>query len=142
MLHRGQIVEKIIRRSGYPLTSLANKLGISRNTLYNRFENPNLGYRFIMEIGHTIHYDFTIDFPNMKAELEKCGDTPIEALDKETIEILRAESKYIHLLEKYTKLLSILAKLANYNTLSTLKKEIREFIEQEEKIASNPWINA
>ncbi len=135
MQHRGQIVEKIIRRSGYPISRLASKLGISRNTLYNKFENPNLGYRFIIDVGNTIHHDFTVEFPNIKAELEKLGDTPIERLDRETVEILRAESKYIHLLEKYTKLLSILAKLANSNTLPTLKKEIREFIEQEEKIA-------
>lgn len=142
MLHRGQIVEKIIRRSGYPLTRLASKLGISRNTLYNRFENPNLGYRFIMEVGNIIHYDFTTDFPNMKAELEQMHDAPLQVIDRETIEILQAESKYIQLLEKYVKLLSILAKLANYNTLTTLKKEILTFIEQEEKIAPNPWFSA
>ncbi len=141
MLHRGQKVEKIVRRSGYPLTRLASKLGISRNTLYNRFENPNLGYRFIMEVGNVIHYDFTTDFPHMKEELEQMHDVPLQMVDRETIEILQAESKYIQLLEKYVKLLSILAKLANYNTLTTLKKEILTFIEQEEKIAPNPWLS-
>lgn len=141
MMHRGQLVEKIIRKSGFSLTRLSKKLDISRNTLYNRFENPNLGYRFIMEVGNAIHYDFTIDFPNMKAEIEKINDAPIHIIDRDTLEILRAESKYIHLLEKYTKLLSILAKLANHNTLPTLRKEILEFIEQEEKITPNPWLN-
>jgi len=134
MSHRGQIVEKIIRRSGYSITRLAKKLGISRNTLYNRFENANLGYRFIMEVGNVIHYDFTIDFPEMKEEIELMGDAPIRSLDRETAELWKAESKYILLLEKYTKLLGMLAKLANENTLTTLKKEILDFIEQEEKL--------
>ncbi len=134
MSHRGQIVEKVIRRSGYSITRLAKKLGISRNTLYNRFENADLGYRFIMEVGNAIHYDFTVDFPTMKEEIEVMGDIPIRSVDRETIELWRAESKYILLLEKYTKLLSILAKLANINTLNTLKKEILDFIEQEEKL--------
>lgn len=142
MLHRGQVVEKIVRRSGFPLTRLAHKLGISRNTLYNRFNNPNLGYRFIMAVGNTVHYDFTVEFPNMKEELEQSLEGPIQTIDSQTVEILCAESKYIKLLEKYAKLLSILAKLANYNTLPTLKKEILAFIEQEEKIAPNPWLNA
>jgi transcriptional regulator with XRE-family HTH domain len=134
MSHRGQIVEKIIRRSGYSITRLAKKLGISRNTLYNRFENANLGYRFIMEVGNVIHYDFTIDFPEMKEEIELMGDNPVRSFDRETAELWKAEGKYILLLEKYTKLLSMLAKLANENTLTTLKKEILDFIEQEEKL--------
>ncbi|ACE05703.1 hypothetical protein Aasi_0262 [Candidatus Amoebophilus asiaticus 5a2] len=134
MSHRGQIIEKIIRRSGYSITRLAKKLGISRNTLYNRFENANLGYRFIMEVGNIIHYDFTIDFPEMKEEIELMGDTPIRSFDRETAERWKAESKYILLLEKYTKLLGMLAKLANENTLTTLKKEILDFIEKEEKL--------
>jgi transcriptional regulator with XRE-family HTH domain len=132
--HRGQIVEKVIRRSGYSITRLAKKLGISRNTLYNRFENANLSYHFIMEIGSAIHYDFTVDFPTMKEEIEMMRDIPIRSIDRETLEIWRAESKYILLLEKYTKLLSMLAKVANINTLITLKKEILDFIEQEEKL--------
>ena len=68
MKHKGQIVEKIVRRSGYSITKLAKKLQISRNTLYNRFANPNLGYSFIMDVGSIIHYDFTIDFPEIKVE--------------------------------------------------------------------------
>ena len=74
MIHRGQIVEKIVRKSGYSLTKLADKLKISRNTLYNRFDNANLGYRFIIEVGNIIHYDFTIDFPEMKKEPKIMGE--------------------------------------------------------------------
>eukprot|EP01132_Coremiostelium_polycephalum_P003020 gene3020-3772_t len=130
----GQTVEKVIRRSGYSITRLARKLGISRNTLYNRFEHADLEYRFIVEVGNVIHYDFITDFPEMKEELEVINDLSLRAFDRETIELWKAEGKYISLLERYTKLLSMLAKLANENTLTTLKKEILDFIEQEEKL--------
>jgi hypothetical protein len=134
MTHRGQTVEKVIRRSGYPITKLAKKLGISRNTIYNKFSNADLDYHFIMEIGSIIHYDFTISFPEIKEENEQKEDIPFRSIDRETAELWKAEAQYIGLLEKYTKLLSILAKLANENTLNGLKKEILEFIEQVEKL--------
>jgi len=131
MKHKGQIVEKAVRKSGYSLTRLAKSLGISRNTLYNRFDNPNLGYRFIIDVGNIIHYDFTIDFPEIKDETALVGDSAMRSIDRGAAELLRVEGKYIRLLEKYTKLLGILVKLSNENELHSLKKEILEFINQE-----------
>jgi hypothetical protein len=134
MIHRGQIVEKIIRKSGYSITKLANKLGVTRNTLYNRFNNPNLGYRFIVEIGTVVHHDFTMEFPEIKDEVELMGEVPLRSIDRETSELWKVETKYIALLEQYNKMLGLLTKLANQNTLQGLKKEILDFIEQEEKL--------
>jgi transcriptional regulator with XRE-family HTH domain len=72
MFHRGQIVEKFVRKSGYSLSKLADKLHISRNTLYNRFSNANLSYRFIQEVGVIINYDFSFDFLKMpKGDLQQ-----------------------------------------------------------------------
>lgn len=131
MKHKGQIVERAVRQSGYSITKLAHKLGVSRNTLYNRFGNPNLGYRFIIDVGNVIHYDFTLDFPEVKAEVEVAGEKAISSMDRGAAELLKTEGKYISLLERYTKLLSILVKLANENELHTLKREILDFIEME-----------
>ena len=61
-IHRGELVEKVLRKRGHSLTEVAKKLGISRNTLYNRFKDPHLSYQFIREVGKSIFYDFTIDF--------------------------------------------------------------------------------
>jgi predicted DNA-binding protein YlxM (UPF0122 family) len=131
MKHKGQIVEKAVRKSGYSLTKLAKGLGISRNTLYNRFDNPNLGYRFIIDVGNIIHYDFTLDFPEIRNEVEVAEENSMRSIDRGTAELLRIEGKYIRLLEKYTKLLGILVRLSNENELPGLKKEIIEFIERE-----------
>jgi hypothetical protein len=135
MIHRGHIVEKIVRKSGYSLTKLSENLGISRNTLYNRFDNANLGYRFIMDVGNIIHYDFTLDFPEMKKESGLIGDYSmfVSRREDKAADLWRIEGKYTHLLEKYTKLLGILVKIANENELHNLKKEIVNLIEKESK---------
>lgn len=129
--HRGQIVEKIVRQSGYSLTRLAKSLGISRNTLYNRFQNPNLGYSFILDVSNIIHYNFSPEFPEMKEAIELGGEGPISSIDRGTAELLRVKGKYIKLLERYTRLQGILARLASKNELRGLKQEILKFIEEE-----------
>jgi transcriptional regulator with XRE-family HTH domain len=73
MIHRGEIVEKFVRKSGYSLSKLADKLHISRNTLYNRFSNANLSYRFIQEVGVIINYDFSLDFLEMPKDEQATG---------------------------------------------------------------------
>jgi len=121
IIHRGEIVEKVLRKSGYSLTKVAKKLDISRNTLYNRFTYANLNYQFIMKVGKIIYYDFTIDFPEMKED--------VDLLEKgKTRELWRIERKYAELLEKNAKLLAILAKLATQNELPTLHREITHML--------------
>ena len=136
IIHRGEIVEKAARRSGASLTKLAKKLGIGRNTLYNRFRDANLNYHFIMEVGKAIYYDFTLDFPEMKAELGLTSANPIsqhreELLEKDkTTEFLRLESKYTHLLEKYNKLLEMVLMAINVHGLHDLRQELGRIIEK------------
>ena len=122
MIHRGQIVENVVRRSGFSLTKLAAKLEISRNTLYNKFNNANLSYRLIQEIGHAIHYDFSLDFPEMTKEEYTTG--------KKDNHLITLESKYAVLLEKHIKLLEILVKIANQAEHHSLKQELDKLMEE------------
>jgi len=122
IIHRGEIVEKVLRKSGYSLTKVAKKLSISRNTLYNRFTYANLNYQFIMKVGKIIYYDFTIDFPEMKEEVDLLDKTPIS-------EPVSMGGKYIHLLEKYNSLLAVLVETANQNKLPDLHREITHMLE-------------
>jgi hypothetical protein len=132
MIHRGKIVENIVRTSGYSFTKLAKKLHISRNTLYNRFSNASLSYTFIMQVGHAIYHDFSIDFPEIKKEPELIDDNPLLAIRKdETSTLWKVNRKYIQLLEEYTKLLSLLVITANQARQPQLKKELMEVIERE-----------
>jgi transcriptional regulator with XRE-family HTH domain len=122
MIHRGEIVEKFVRKSGYSLSKLAEKLHISRNTLYNRFSNANLSYGFIQEVGAVINYDFSLDFPEMPKDEQ--------ATENKNSMLRHIENKYSILLEKHIKLLEILVKLANQAENHSLKQEINKFMEE------------
>jgi hypothetical protein len=122
MIHRGEIVEKFVRKSGYPLTRLAAKLDISRNTLYTRFKSDNLSYDFIQDIGRVLNYDFSTHFPEMSKEVHLTGI--------KSDELRSLENKYSTLLEKHIKLLEILVNLANQTDNQSLKQEINKFMEE------------
>ena len=61
MQHRGEIVEKVVRESGFPIAELARRLKKSRRHIYNMFQNPHLSLDEILQIGKIIHYDFTLN---------------------------------------------------------------------------------
>lgn len=113
MIHRGEIVEKAIRESGYPIATLAKKLGRSRRHLYNIFENNKVSWDVIEDIGKLINHDFSKNFKELRtAQANVMRDEKQIYLTKEREleEIKSALSdlrvKYIELLEKYNALLS------------------------------------
>jgi len=137
--HKGQIVKKIIKREGYSFLKISEKLCISRNTLYNKFQDPNLNHSLILAIGEIIKYDFTIDFPEMrtpnifgpdlgeyKKEFASYGINKI-------IELLMLEKKYTGLLEHYNQLLFLLVKVVDKSDLHLLKKEAQRLKEELEE---------
>ncbi len=121
-------MEKATRRSGFSIKRLAEALGVSRNTVYNRFGDPELCFEFIARVSSIIHYDFSEDFPEMTQEL--ISEASVSFLNKNTAELLKLKRKYTDLLERYNKLLSILVRLANQNELASLKNEIMLFAEK------------
>ncbi|MDD2984348.1 MAG: hypothetical protein PHQ74_13265 [Crocinitomicaceae bacterium] len=66
MQHKGEIVEKAIRDSGYSITKIVEKMGKSRRWIYHLFQNPNAPIDFILEIGKIIHYDFYSEVDELK----------------------------------------------------------------------------
>lgn len=136
--HKGKIVEAAIKRSGYQMKSLADKLGIARNTLYTKMKEMELEDSFIEKIGNIIHYDFSIDFPDLNNSARTYAEES-QAIYKSAgyknpdfIQLQELNRKYLKLLEDYNKLLKILILLANSNELIGIKKEITEFLENEE----------
>lgn len=122
--HRGQILEAVVRKSGYTIKCLTEKLGISRNTIYHKFREHDLSYDFIVRVGDAIHYDFTDDYPEI--------NTRVDLVDRaqHAIELQRLERRYTLLLEHYDKLLRFLVRTASDYRLRKLKREIDDFLEQ------------
>jgi predicted transcriptional regulator len=120
--HRGEILESVIRKSGYSLKSLAEKLGVSRNTIYNKFKEHDLSYDFIVRVGELIHYDFTFEYPEIKTKV-------LTDVNRHVAELWWLEKKYIRLLEHYNQLMGFLLRMANDYHLEILKKDVDKFIE-------------
>ncbi|TXK26210.1 hypothetical protein FVR03_22020 [Pontibacter qinzhouensis] len=70
-MHRGEIVKEAIKKSGIAVGVVADRIGLSRRTLYNKFKETSIPYSLILKIGEVIHYDFSEDFPHLSRKLKK-----------------------------------------------------------------------
>lgn len=101
MQHRGEIVEKAIRESGFPIAELARRLKKSRRHIYNLFDNPNLSLDEVIQIGKIIHFDFGAHFTELRNTKVVIDEPNPEYGDSAAY----WKDKYIKLLEKYNALL-------------------------------------
>ena len=112
MIHRGEIVEKAVRESGFSIVQLAKRMHKSRKWVYNSFENSLLPLDYVLQIGKIIHYDFSSEIPEIHRPgkgLLLVGVPEIEHVNpEETVEYWK--SKYYNLLEEYTKILKSIRK--------------------------------
>ncbi|WP_242927399.1 helix-turn-helix domain-containing protein [Pontibacter vulgaris] len=125
-LHKGETIKEAIKTSGIAVGIVAEKLGISRKTLYNKFKETSIPSSFILKVGEVIHHDFSQEFPHLSKNIKKetAATLPQNAnlmlpfdgepqpaykptnnqKDLET-ELVNLQRKYIALLEKFNELL-------------------------------------
>jgi predicted transcriptional regulator len=114
MQHKGEIVEKAIRQSGYSITKLAKKLGKSPRWMYYMFESNNVPIDYILEIGEFIHHDFSEDIKELKKykasvkNQEVAEQLPHYKTKQEDYD--HWKNKYLELLEIHNQLLLRLTK--------------------------------
>jgi len=99
MEHKGEIIEKAVRNSGLAISKIAAKLGKSRRWMYLMFDNPNVPYEIILEIGKILHHDFSHDLKLIQMSVSE----PIEHYGNKDVNYWR--EKYYTLLEEYNELL-------------------------------------
>ena len=135
MKHKGEIVDIAVRRSGYSLTKVAQRLRISRGTLYKRFTERDLSDEFILQVGKAINYDFSIDFPELEDDKRVMESLKKRKVNSEVIistrSLIKLEKKYKKLLDAYHKLVIFLIKIGEENNLQELKEELAEFLKDE-----------
>jgi len=100
MLHRGEIIEKAIRESGYSITIVAQRLGKSRRWMYLLFENPSVSIELILQIGKIIYHDFSLEFSEIIQGKKIAVETEVSQN-----EVSFWKEKYFKLLEEYNTLL-------------------------------------
>ena len=69
MTSRGEIVRKVVKDSGMPVSRLAEKIHISRSQLHIDFGNPQMPFDRILAIGKVLGYDFSRDFKELTPAL-------------------------------------------------------------------------
>lgn len=105
MQHKGEVIEKAVRESGYSITRLSKKMGKSRRWVYQIFEKPNVSMEYILEFGKAIHHDFSGEIKGMKeyrnsANIQSWVDPEGEYMtDAQRAEYWK--NKYLKLLERY-----------------------------------------
>jgi uncharacterized protein (UPF0248 family) len=109
MEHRGEIIEKALRNSGIPLTSIARRIGKSRQWIYLLFQNPNVPLHIVVQIGKIIYYDFKDEIHGLSAGKHNLNDSQ----DEKSKEEESWKEKYYQLMEEHLKLLKKQSKESN-----------------------------
>ena len=109
--HYGQILERAIRRSGSSISDVARLLNINRRSVYNWFNQQQLKPELFYKIGHAIHYDFSVDLPDLFTPEDFVLKPRLAVnyrgeLMEENANQASWKEKYIELLEKHNALLS------------------------------------
>lgn len=65
-IHRGEILDTVVKRSNIKVTTLVKRMHISRGTYYNHKVDPNLPLEILKQYGVILKYDFTADIPEMQ----------------------------------------------------------------------------
>ena len=109
MQHRGELVAAAVSKSGIKLSQLHRVLGISRPTLYRRFEDPNLSFEFIKRVGEVIHHNFGAEFKELSSAplvAETIVAYQLESLDDCKDKLLHVYGLYTDLIQRYNALLN------------------------------------
>ena len=109
MQHKGEVIEKAVRESGFSITRLAERMGKSRRWVYQIFESRTVPVDYILSIGKIIHHDFTEEIKELKTYKVSITDQilnePIQPFGNSKEEVEYWKNKYLTVLEKYNDLL-------------------------------------
>jgi hypothetical protein len=111
-LHQGKTIEQVIRRSGHSFSRVARLTKVSRRSVYNWLNQPQVNPQIIQKIGRVINHDFSIEFPELFSS-EDFNTAPSHPNPGATStppsleeEVAKWKNKYIDILERYNELLS------------------------------------
>jgi predicted transcriptional regulator len=97
-IHIGHTVEQAVRNSGMSITALADRLKVSRKTIYNYFDDEDLDQSIVIRFEKMLNVSILPD----SAHLDNNGNPSWSNSEKEAA---YWRAKYIDLLERYTQLL-------------------------------------
>jgi predicted transcriptional regulator len=110
-LHQGKTIEQVIRRSGHSFSRVARLTKVSRRSVYNWLNQPQVNPQIIQKIGRVINHDFSVEFPELFSSEDfseapaQAGPAAASAMPNLEEEVSKWKNKYIEILERYNQLL-------------------------------------
>jgi predicted transcriptional regulator len=98
-VHKGQLLERVIRRKGLNISELAKTVGVNRRSMYNWFAEADLKVGIMEKISEAIDHDFSTDI-YISSHASELNASQNRAREDEYW-----KDKYIDLLERYSELL-------------------------------------
>jgi predicted DNA-binding transcriptional regulator AlpA len=101
-LHRGEVLNAVVKRSNYTISQVVKKTGYSRASFYNHIQNKDLPFEILERYGNAVGYDFSEEFPEMVRYVAfKEPDAEYDTIDLLKKDRDRWRYKYYDLLERY-----------------------------------------
>ena len=100
--HVGNLLEDAVRASEWSITALAQKLNLSRKTIYNYFENPDLEDYIVKRFEHVLHV-YIVSESESAGFINERAETYVSKGHESSSQFWK--DKYLDLLEKYSALL-------------------------------------
>jgi predicted transcriptional regulator len=105
-VHVGKQLEDAVRASEWSITALAQKLKLSRKTIYNYFENPDLDEFIVKRFENVLHV-YILPIQNEGNLGNSSAANHSENPAEHSAQFWK--NKYLELLEKYSQLLEKMA---------------------------------
>ncbi len=105
-VHVGKQLEDAVRASEWSITALAQKLKLSRKTIYNYFENPDLDEFIVKRFENVLHV-YILPIQNEGNLGNSSAANRSENPTEHSAQFWK--NKYLELLEKYSQLLEKMA---------------------------------
>lgn len=102
-MHRGEILERVVKQSSLTIKQVASRMGISRSSYYNHIKEKDLSLDTIAKYGKVIGYDFSVEFPEIKRTESFISTKEPSTLEEAIAERNTWREKYYSILEKYNK---------------------------------------
>jgi len=100
-VHRGEILERVVKQSSLSIKKVIARMNISRTTYYNHINNKDLSIDIIAKYGRVIGYNFSSEFPEIKRTEAFINTKEPKTFEEAMIERNTWREKYYDVLEKY-----------------------------------------
>ncbi|MGV8879514.1 MAG: helix-turn-helix domain-containing protein [Sphingobacteriaceae bacterium] len=109
-LHKGTLIERLIRRNGVSISDLAKRMGVNRRSVYNWFDQRNLKLDTVIKIGNIVGCDIPKEYPEAFTPDECSMLLELDIYNKSNLNGSSSDEKlwmdkYVKLLEEYNQLL-------------------------------------